>query len=317
MKKRTICILGGTGFVGSHLINELAKQGHRVRVLARRPERARHLLVYPNVAVVEANIHDGQQLKNQFSGCDTVINLVGILNESGKGGFQHVHAELPRKVVNACREAGVRRLLHMSALHADAQNGPSEYLRSKGAGEAAVLGAQDLDVTVFCPSVIYGQGDSFFNRFASLLRLSPLVMPLAGSYARFAPIYVGDVVQCYVRALDNKATFGQRYDLCGPKTYTLKELVAYTAQQIGVCRKVIPLGPGMSSFMASVLGILPGKLLTKDNVRSMSVDSVCNGDFPAVFDLHPTSLEAVVPRYLGSKERQKMYQSFRRNAGRD
>lgn len=317
MKKRTICILGGTGFVGGHLINELAKQGHEVRVLARRPERARHLLVYPSVTVIEASIHDGQQLKNHFAGCDTVINLVGILNESGKSTFQHAHADLPRKVVDACREAGVRRLLHMSALHADAANGPSEYLRSKGRGEAVVLGAVGLDVTVFRPSVIYGQGDSFFNRFAALLKLSPLVMPLAGSYARFAPIYVGDVVQCYVRALDNKATFGQRYDLCGPKSYTLKELVAYTARQIGVCRKIIPLGPGLSSFMAGVLGRLPGKLLTQDNVRSMSIDSVCQNKFPAVFGIHPTSLEAVVPRYLGSKERQHQYQSFRRGAGRD
>ncbi len=317
MKKRTICILGGTGFVGGHLINELAKQGHQVRVLARRPERARHLLVYPSVTVIEASIHDGQQLKKHFAGCDTVINLVGILNESGKSTFQHAHTDLPRKVVEACREAGVRRLLHMSALHADAANGPSEYLRSKGRGEAVVLGAPGLDVTVFRPSVIYGQGDSFFNRFAALLKLSPLVMPLAGSYARFAPIYVGDVVQCYARALDHKATFGQRYDLCGPKSYTLQELVAYTARQIGVCRKIIGLGPGLSAFMAGILGHLPGKLLTQDNVRSMSIDSVCQNEFPAVFGLHPTSLEAVVPRYLGSKERQHLYQSFRRGAGRD
>lgn len=317
MKIHDICVLGGTGFVGGHLVGALARQQHRIRVLTRRRENHRDLLVLPTVEIVEADAHDVRQLAEQFAGCDTVINLVGILNEGRRGrSFQNAHVELPRKVVEACGRAGVQRLLHMSALNADASRGPSAYLRSKGQGEDLVHASEGLAVTSFRPSVIFGPGDSFFNRFAALLRLAP-VMPLAGAYARFAPVYVGDVAHCYVSALDDKRTFGQRYDLCGPHQYTLKQLVEFTAHQMGACRLVVGLGPGMSARMAGIMEWLPGPPLTRDNVRSMAIDSVCHGPFPEVFDLQPASIEAIVPRYLGSGGKEAIYQSFRRGARRD
>ncbi|MEO5703230.1 MAG: complex I NDUFA9 subunit family protein, partial [Gammaproteobacteria bacterium] len=192
MKTTTVCLLGGTGFVGHHLIRQLTESGYRLRILTRRRERNRDLLVLPNVDLVEADIQDEQVLTRQFMGCDAVINLVGILNEKGSNGsgFRRAHVELPRKILQACLASGVTRVLHMSALNADADKGSSHYLRSKGAGEDLLHSMQGLRVTSFRPSVIFGPGDSFFNRFATLLKLSPLFFPLACPNARFAPVYV-------------------------------------------------------------------------------------------------------------------------------
>lgn len=301
MTTHSICILGGSGFVGGHLAARLAEDRHRVRVLTRHRERNRDLLVLPTLELVEADVHDPETLRRQFADCDTVINLVGILNERGHDGkgFQRAHVELPRKVVEACRAAGVRRLLHMSALGADAAYGHSHYQRSKGEGENLVHGAHDLAVTSFRPSVIFGPGDSFLNRFAGLLRLSPLVFPLACAGARFAPVYVRDVAEAYARAVDDRATFGQRYELCGPQAYTLHELVRYTAQVTGHRRWVLPLGDTPSRWMAGVAEYLPGKPLSRDNYLSMQQANVCGGPFPEVFGFRPTPLESVAPYYLG------------------
>lgn len=316
MKIQRIGVIGGTGFVGGHLVARLVKQGYQVRVLARRRETHRELLVLPTAEVVVANVNDQAELNAGLVGCDAVINLVGILNEGGRGrSFEAAHVDLPRKVVAACQVNGIARLLHMSALNADAGNGPSEYLRSKGRGEDLVHAASGLQVTSFRPSVIFGLGDSFFNRFAGLLKTLPLVFPLAGAEAQFAPVYVGDVVEVFTRALEDKGSFGRRYELVGPNTYTLKQLVQYTAEQVGVCRVVIGLGGGMSSLMATVMQFAPGKPLTPDNLRSMSVPSISDQPFP--FGIRPHSVEAIVPRYIGSLERQEVYQSFRREAGRD
>lgn len=316
MKIQRICVIGGTGFVGGHLVARLVKQGYQVRVLARRRETHRELLVLPTAEVVVANVNDQAELNAGLAGCDAVINLVGILNE-GRGGrsFENAHVELPRKIIAACQANGIKRLLHMSALNADAANGPSQYLRSKGKGEALVQAASGLQVTSFRPSVIFGLGDSFFNRFAGLLKMLPLAFPLAGAEARFAPVYVGDVVEAFTRALEDKTSFGQSYDLVGPKIYTLKQLVQYTAEQVGVCRVVIGLGSGLSGLMAAVMQFVPGKPLTPDNLRSMSMPSISDQVFP--FGILPHSIEAIVPRYLGPRERQEVYQSFRRGAGRD
>ncbi|MEO5573939.1 MAG: complex I NDUFA9 subunit family protein, partial [Gammaproteobacteria bacterium] len=297
MKIMTVCILGGTGFVGRQLVRQLTESGHQLRVLTRRRERHRDLLVLPNLSLAEVNIHDVQVLTDQFSGCDAVINLVGILNEKGRdgSGFRRAHVELPRIVVQACRAAGVPRLLHMSALNAEAATGRSHYLRSKGEGEDLVHSAPDLQVTSFRPSVIFGPGDSFFNRFGTLLRFSPLMFPLACPQARFAPVYVGDVASAFVQSLFESASFGQRYELCGPRIYTLKQLVEYTGQVIQVRRAVIGLGDALSRLQARILGWLPGKPFSLDNYHSLQTDSVCRGEFPALFNITPTALEAIVP----------------------
>lgn len=318
MKKRSICVLGASGFVGRHLVNHLVKEGCRLRLIVRHAERHRDLMVWPGVEVMEADVHDVEALKRGFKGCDTVINLVGILNENRKTSFQAAHVELPRKVVQACVARGVTRLLHMSALSADAAKGPSRYLRSKGEGEGVVhaASAQGLRVTSFRPSVIFGPGDHFFNRFAALLKLAP-ILPLACPDARFAPVYVGDVVHAFVTALRDKITVGQRYELCGPDSHTLKELVEYTARVLGVDRTIIGLGDALSRLMAGVMQFAPGKPLTPDNYLSMQADSECKGEFPTVFGIQPTAIEAVVPFYLNRRDQRARYYDYRRAARRD
>ena len=264
MNKREICVLGGTGFVGRHLVNLLAAAGHRVRVPSRHRERHRELLVLPTVQVLNADIHDSRVLAEIIAGCDTVINLVAILNETGKAGFRAVHVDLPRQIVNISREKGVRRLLHMSALNADAKQGASRYLRSKGEGEDGIHAAAGagLHVTSFRPSVIFGPGDHLFNQFAALLKRAPGILPLPCPDARFAPVYVGDVIHAFNNALDNKATYGQRYDLCGPRIYTMRELMSYTARVLGVKRELWGLSNGLSRLQALLMQWPPGILVS-------------------------------------------------------
>ncbi len=299
-KPHHVCVLGGSGFVGTHLVTRLADEGYQVTVLSRHPERQRHLLVLPAVSVVKADVCDDESLSEYFTGADTIINLIGLLHETKKDSFAEAHVELSRKISASCREANVGRLLHMSALHASEARGTSAYLRSKGTAENLAHALHDVAVTSFRPSVIFGPNDSFFNRFATLLRLSPGVMPLACASARFAPVYVGDVVEAMVKSIKDSDTFGQRYNLCGPNAYSLRELVDFTARQIGVSRLIINLGDGLSSILARVLQWVPGKPLTPDNVDSMKTDSVCDGEFPAIFDIQPSSVEAVVPTYLSA-----------------
>jgi NADH dehydrogenase len=319
---RNICVLGGTGFVGQHIVSQLAKAGYKVRVLTRHRERNRELLVLPTVEVISADIHDTSQLQKYFTHQDAVINLVGILNErrdNGRG-FHHVHVELTKKVIDACHAKGIRRLLHMSALNADAQNGTSYYLRSKGEAENLVHNANNINFTIFRPSVIFGPGDSFFNRFACLLYRIPLFFPLACGTARFAPVYVEDVAKAFVKSLNDPRTYGQSYDLCGPKNYTLKQLVEYTATNIEVKRRIIALGKLTSLLQANIFEYAPGKPFSRDNYRSMQMDSVCkdNGEILKVmFNIVPSSIEAVVPRYLMENSCRRRYDEFRQHAHRD
>ncbi|MCG3201183.1 MAG: hypothetical protein NFCOHLIN_01048 [Gammaproteobacteria bacterium] len=319
MQIHSVCVLGGSGFVGSHLVNRLHMEGCRVRVLTRHRERSRHLLVIPTVEVVEVDVHDPMRLREAMGGSDAVINLVGILNERGDQGrgFHKAHVELTTRVIDACKRNGTRRLLHMSALHA-APQGPSNYLRSKGIAEDHVMaaGSAGLQVTVFRPSVIFGPGDSFLNRFARLLRLSP-VLPLAKPNARFAPVFVGDVVEAYARALRDKATFGRRYDLCGPRIYSLRELVLYTRELIRSRTIVIGLGETLSRLQAGVMEYVPGKPLSRDNLRSLSIDSVCSGENGLMtLGITPAPLETIAPQYLAHRYSRARYAEYRSEAGR-
>jgi len=345
MKIERICILGGSGFVGTHLVSQLAARGLAVRVLSRRREMAKELILLPTVEVVEADVHDQQELIRHFRGMDAVINLVGILHESkvgrvdlpsARGGdFQQVHIELPRKIIHACGESGVRRLLHMSALGAN-PNSRSAYQRSKGIAEALVREAgrhhvehenwylngpkfihgYGLDVTIFRPSVIFGRGDSFLSMFAGLLKAFPL-LPLANAEARFAPVHVEDVARAYADSLDNPATYGQTYDLCGPKTYALQELVNYVGEVIGKRRSVVPLGKWLSYFQAWALEFKPGKkLMTRDNYYAMTTDNVCSGGWPSAFAFPPAALEAIAPEYLRADTPRARYDAYRENARR-
>lgn len=298
MRITSVCVLGGSGFVGRYLVNELCRRGYRVKVLTRKRENARDLWVLPNVDVVEADIGDDAELRRQLAGMDAAINLVGILHPRRKGDFRRIHADLPLKVAKACLAEGVPRLLHMSALQAD-EHGSSAYLRSKGRGEARVLdaAAHGLAVTVFRPSVIFGPGDAFLNLFARLLRWLPVVA-LACPRARFQPVFVGDVARVFAESLGRPETFGRRYDLCGPRVYSLRQLVSLAGHLSGHSRPIINLGRRLSYLQAWVMEILPGRLLSRDNVLSMQVESVCSCSFPPEFGFAPTALEAVAPAYL-------------------
>jgi len=320
MRMQTIGVVGGSGFVGTQLANRLVAAGKRVRVLTRRREHARALWVLPTVDVIEADVHDPAQLERHLAGCDAVIQMAGILNERGDdgSGFRRVHVELPMKVANACRFLGIRRYLHMSALNAR-PDGPSHYLRSKGEAEAWVhaQAGEDFLVTSFRPSVIFGAGDSFFNRFAGLLRATPLVFPLACAESRFQPVYVGNVAEAFLHALEEPATAGQRYELCGPGIYSLREIVEYTARTLGLCRRVIPLSARLSRLQAEVFERIPGKPFSRDNLRSASEDSICHGEC-GLSRLHitPVAVEAVVPAYLAGQDARGRLSGFRTHLSR-
>jgi NADH dehydrogenase len=318
MNIHRLCIIGGSGFVGHHLCARLSAANYRVRVLTRRRTTQEDLRVLPGVELVATNIHDPEALQQQLAGCDAVINLAGILNEKRRAGrrFEDVHVRLPERLVAACRQHGITRLLHMSALKADAQGGPSRYLRTKGQGEDLVHAAQDLQVTSFRPSVIFGPDDQFFNRFARLLDLTPGIFPLACAEARFAPVFVGDVATAFVHALENPQTYGQRYELCGPRPYTLQQLVEYTARLTQHKTRIIPLGRRLSWLQGLIMEHLPTQPFSRDNYHSTRSNSLCKSAFPEVFHLTPATIEAVVPTYLGPRDRNRRLSQYRLQAGR-
>lgn len=295
---RSICMLGGTGFVGRHIARLLCAQGWAVRIPTRDADKAKQMLasvaveIVP-VEIISADVHDVAQLAKLFAGMDAVINLVGILHEQRGQTFQRAHVELPRKVIEAARSAGVRRLLHMSALNA-AADGPSAYLRSKGEAEMLVQ-ASGLQTTVFRPSVIFGAGDKFLTLFAKLARWAPL-LPLACADAKFQPVWVEDVAQTFLHSLNDASSIGQHYDICGPRVYRLRELVSFVA----ACRDrhplIVPLPNAVAYLQASVMELLPVKLMTRDNFLSMQQDNVCDCVFP--FGITPASLEEIAPQYL-------------------
>ena len=316
MIPKTICVLGGTGFVGHHLISQLSKTGYYVVAPSRNRERRRSLMVLPNVDVIDADIHDEETLEALFVGCEAVINLTAILNQNKRGDFQKVHIELPGKIIKACQAAGVDRLLHMSALNADASKGSSAYLRSKGEGEDLTHNAEGINVTSFRPSVIFGRDDHFFNKFANMLRNLPM-LPLACPDSRMAPVHVSDVVEVITQSLRDKSTFGQRYNLCGPEDFTLQQLVEYANSITGYHRTIIPLGNGLSALQGRIMGLMPFKPFTYDNYLSLQTDAVCSTPFPAQFGIKPAKVDSVVPLYIGTTHIRGRYDDLRRHAARD
>ncbi len=315
------CVIGGTGFVGSRLVARLANAGYRVTVPTRDPERCRHLRVLPTVSGIRADIHAPETLRSMLEGADTAINLVGILNEPGRdgAGFRRAHVELTQKLIGACSTAGVRHLVQISALNATSPDTPdpetSHYLRSKGEAEA-VLRASGLNWTILQPSVIFGPGDSFLNRFAGLLRSVPLAFPLAMPGARFAPVHVDDVVEAIIRVLDQPAAFGHTFQLYGPETYTLRELVELVAETMGLRRRVIGLPRSLSRLQAAVMDYVPGKPFSTDNYRSLLTDSVGSSDGLQQLGIKPRALCPNLTDALRGSGLTGIMDSYRKTAGR-
>ena len=320
MDIKKVLLLGGSGYVGTYIANRLSQRGIEVTIPTRRRERTKALIIQPNVLMPEVNINSEETLVSLMQDQDAVINLVGILHSRDvvlpySKDFAEAHVELPRKIIAACKKAGVRRLVHMSALGADPK-GPSEYLCSKGDGEALVMAAQgELDVTVFRPSVIFGLGDSFLNTFAGVLRKLPF-FPLGFGHARFQPVWAADVADAFVDSLGDPATFGQAYDLVGPRVYTLRELVEYTARLVGSNAKIIALSEGWAYLQAGLMWLAPKPLMSPDNLRSMQVDNICGAGCTLPRNWKPTALEAIAPTYIAHNTPKGKLDGFRYRAGR-
>lgn len=324
-----IALLGGTGFVGKHLIARLAQQKWQILALTRRREEHRELLVLPTLKMVSINPYDQAQLNAQLAGCDVVINLVGILNETGSNGegFRKAHFELPQKIGAACQANNIKRLLHVSALHADAKQGKSHYLRTKGEAEDFLHAQSNLHVTSFRPSVIFGEDDNFFNQFALMLKVSPIVAVVPCPQTRFAPVWVNDVVSAMLQSIDDPKHFGQRYNLCGPSVYTHEALWKYTAKLLGMKRRFMLLSDKQSQMLAKVMESwvgqitsfilgLQGKPFSSDNYQSLQKDSICPENHFSAFGITPRSIETELPRYLASHTPRAAYTQFRHQARR-
>lgn len=301
MKPLTLIVLGGTGFVGSCLVPRLHADGHRIVLLSRNRERHRELAVLPRVRIETADVHDRDVLTGHLRGADAAINLVGILNERGDdgSGFERAHVALTQSLIEACTAAGVARLLQMSALRAG--EGSSHYLRTRGEAEARVHTAP-LAATIFRPSVIFGPGDGLFHRFADLLALTP-VLPLARPHAQFAPVYVRDVAEAFARALQRPSSIGRTYPLVGPDRIALIDLVRWTARMTGRRRLIVPLPDALGRWQARIGEWLPGKPISRDNFRSLLLDSVSDEDGLAELGIRAMPMTAVMPRLLAAERR--------------
>ncbi|MCM5679330.1 complex I NDUFA9 subunit family protein [Schlegelella sp. S2-27] len=314
-----IVVLGGTGFVGTHVCEKLVERSGGAGALVvptRRIGHARHLQPLPSLVPVQADVHDDAQLERLLSTADAVINLVAVLHGS-ESQFQRVHVELPRRLARACATTGVRRLIHVSSLGA-APDAPSRYQRSKAAGEAALRSAPGLECTILRPSVIFGEQDRFLNQFASLQKRLPL-MPLARAAAKFQPVWVEDVARAIVACVDRRDSVGQTYECVGPRVYTLAELVRCAGHWSGHPRPVLPLPDALGRVQAMLLELLPGEpLMSRDNLDSMHIDNVATGGLP---DLHalgiePMPLEGIAPLYLGRVGSRSHLNLFRMGARR-
>jgi NADH dehydrogenase len=318
MRHQNVALIGGSGFIGSHLVNALVDLGKNVRIATRRRSNAAHLTLLP-VDVLETDVHDPVKLAAFVAEADAVINLVGVLH--GRRGdpygpeFARAHVELPRKIAAACEAKGVRRLIHMSAIGADAE-GPSMYLRSKGDGEKLIR-ESGLDWTIFRSSVVFGPEDNLLNQFAFLQRIFP-VIPLACADAQFQPVFVGDVAKAIVNVLDLDAANRMTYELAGPGVYTLAELVRFAGATIGRRARIIKLPDSLGRLQAMTLEMAPGEpLMSRDNLDSMRTPSIASGPLAPELGIgEPASIEAIAPLYLTGNSPRSRSNTFRATAHR-
>jgi uncharacterized protein YbjT (DUF2867 family) len=325
MQHSRILVLGGSGFIGTHVAAKLSAQGRRVVVPTRNRERARHIILLPTVDVVQASTSDRAALAELVAGCDAVVNLVGVLHgRAGAGNdpwgpdYGRAHVDLPAALVEACRAGKVKRLVHVSALgvtDGGKNTLPSRYLRSKAAGEEKIRQARDLAWTILRPSVVFGEGDAFLNLFAKIQHLLP-VLALAKAEARFQPVWVEDVAQAIVNVLDTPSTHGKTYALAGPEVYTLRQLVRMAGVWSGHPRPIVSLPSGLGRLTALLMELAPGEpLMTRDNLDSMTIDNVSARPVDPDLGIVPASLQAMGPALYGSGQEGR-YGAWRSNARR-
>ena len=313
---KNILVIGGSGFVGRHLVARLVATGHRVLVPTRRRDRARHLILLPTVDVVDANVFEPGALPRLFAGQHAVVNLIGVLHAT-PAEFQRVHVDFVRQVMEAAAKTKVRRVLHMSALGAD-RNGPSLYARSRGDGEAMVRQSA-ADWTIYQPSVVFGPEDQFLNLFARLAAVAP-VLPIGGANTRFQPVSVSDVAAAMVNTLAQPASVHKSYELCGPEIFTLRELVSFAARTAGHPRPVIALPDGLARAQAWLMEHLPGPtLLSRDNLDSLKRDNIASTQpyVPAPeLGIVPKSMRIEAAHYLAGHDRHERLGNWRARARR-
>ena len=308
-------IFGGTGFVGRNLVTALVGMNWKITIITRRLHRHRDLLVIPTVKLVEADNLSSEFIAEQLHEADTVVNLVGILNESGKNSFDAVHALLPKDIAEACLVKKVRRLIHISSLNAHV-DAPSAYLQSKGRGEQSVSAAidQGLDCLIIRPSVIFGADDSFTRQFEKLLKMAKGLFMLISPDSKMQPVFVGDVVNCIVHAASQQKLVCNACDIAGPEIFTLYELVSLIDRMCGGRHKIIGLNHTLSLPVATLAQYLPGKPLTPDNLLSLQVPNVILGDFPAPFGIQSVRFEDAAKAWLGPQTDPR--DAYRAQAGR-
>ena len=301
MALRVVTVFGGAGFLGRHLVRRLAKRGWRVRIATRNPSDA--LFLKPAGAVgqivpIFANIRDDHSVAAAVERADIVINLVGILYESGRQTFKAVHEEAAGRIAKAARQAGASRMIQISAIGA-APESASRYARTKAAGERAVLDAFP-DATILRPSIVFGPDDGFFNLFASMSRVSPFLPLIGGGRTRFQPVYVGDVADAMLACLDRDDSKGKTYELGGPTVYSFRELMELLLKTIGRERVLMPVPWSIAGLQAAVLGLLPKPLLTRDQLTQLKSDNVVSDGALTLADLgvEATAAEIILPTYL-------------------
>lgn len=314
----SILVIGGTGFVGRHLCEKLVQRQWHIDLPSRNEARARHLWPLPTLTVLRDDVHDDATLARLVQGQTAVVNLVGVLHGS-KAEVEAAHVGLPRRIAQACAAAGVKRLIHISALGA-APDAPSLYQRSKAAGEQALQGDARLKPTILRPSTVFGPEDRFINLFAGLQQKFP-VLPLARGGTKLQPVWVEDLAAAIVACIANDATAGRTYEIAGPQVFTLAELVRLSAKLSGQgdSKPVLPLPDALGALQALLMELAPGQpLMSRDNLAALKVDNLPSGRLPGLADLGivPESLLAVAPSYLGLRGPRSQLIVARRTAGR-
>ncbi|MBX6321241.1 MAG: complex I NDUFA9 subunit family protein [Rhodospirillaceae bacterium] len=301
MADRWITVFGGSGFIGRYLVQRLAREGWLVRVAVRRPSAALFLKPLGKIGQIQpigANITDPSSVAAAVAGSEAVVNLVGILAEGGRRRFQTLHVEGARTVAAAARDAGASVLVHMSALGADSAS-PSAYARTKAQGELAV---RELvpSARIARPSVVFGPEDAFFNRFAAMAQFAPALPLIGGGATRLQPVYVGDVADALLRMVEDEGTQGRTYELGGPRIYTFRQLMELMLHELGRRRMLVSVPWGLADVVAGLTELMPGKPLTRDQVRLLRTDNVVSSGAPGLVELGvaPTALEVVLPTYM-------------------
>ena len=311
-KFNKVVILGGTGFIGAQLATKLSPKSKKIIIPTRNTESNLGLKMIPNLEVVRTDIKDERSINLLFKDADLIINTVGILNEMNEdNSFDIIHYQLTKKISHSIKQNKVKRYLHISSLNADPKS-IGKYLKSKGKAEDFLMSETSsfCNLTIFRPSIVFGESDSFFNKFATLLRFLP-IFPLACPNAKFMPVYVEDLTDFMISTINNIDSYGKKIDVTGPSEYTFRELIDHTLAALKIRRVIIPLNSFLSRLQASVFEKLPGKLFTMDNYQSLQIDSCSDEGFKG-----SSSLEDIIPQYLNIKTKQERFEKLRKKSGR-